>query len=519
MWWPWLLLVTVSLGYEVCFVTMGMNLTDEGWPLYAAMQLHAGGTLYRDVFFVFPPGHLLCAWLATAIAPTGTLPVVVTRCLYGLFDLALVLAIYALARRLMPPAFALLAGLCVAVAAPQSHELELLFGYRYLVWSVLALLAFERRLRTGREGWMVAAGAAAGIGLVFRIDHMAVVGAIGLGVLTAHASWRPRLRDAAAFGAGAAAAVLPAIAWWGGPVGLGVLWRELFVRPIAMTALQSLPLPPLVPPAELARAAFAESFERLLFRLPWLLYALYAAVLLPGALRALWRGERFRHALLLAVTAWGGVFFVRSLGRSDIAHLDSAIPPACLLTVHAIWVAYRFARNRFDLTGSWRERAFEATVVAAAFAFWVGILGSEVYWRWRGVAGHVDLLERVLDGRPPVLEGAEQEVAAIERFSGPDDVIVDFTSAPLLHVLTGRRGPGYADIVMPGTFLDEEEEMAFLERLVAQPPALAILPLRDFDGIAERSFDRQEPRIAAWVKDHYAPVGASGDRLVMRLRN
>jgi hypothetical protein len=508
----------VSAAYEVCFLTMGMNLTDEGWPLYAAAQLHAGGTLYDDVFFVFPPGHLLCAWIATAVEPAGTLPVVVARALYGLFDLALALASYALARRLMPPGFALLAGLCIAVAAPHSHELQLLFGYRYLVWSVLALLAFERRLRTGRAGWMLAAGAAAGTGLVFRIDHMAVVGAIGLGVLFAHAGWRERLRDAAAFAVGAAAVLLPALAAFGAPVGLGVLWRELFVRPIAMTALQSLPFPPLIGLQAFERSAFAEVFERLLYRLPWLLYGLYLLVLAPQALRSLWRREPFPHAFLLAVVAWGGVFFVRSLGRSDIAHLDSAIPPACLVTVHAIWVAYRALRGRFDLRGSWRERALEIGVCVLAFGFWVGILGSEVYWRWRGTSGHVAMLENLRSGRPVVLENGEAEIAAIERLVAPGEPIVDLTAAPLLHVLTARPGPGYADVVMPGTFLGPEEESAFLERLRAAPPAVAILPLRDFDGIPERSFERQAPRIADWVRQHYTPVEASGARLVLRLR-
>ena len=36
-----------------------------------------------------------------------------------------------------------------------------------------------------------------------------------------------------------------------------------------------------------------------------------------------------RYALLLAFVVFGGVYFVRSLGRSDGPHLDSAIPPVC----------------------------------------------------------------------------------------------------------------------------------------------------------------------------------------------
>ncbi len=59
--WHIPLLLAVSFGFESLFFRHGLNRIDEGWPLYAAKLLHEGGTLYQDVFFVFPPGHLLAA--------------------------------------------------------------------------------------------------------------------------------------------------------------------------------------------------------------------------------------------------------------------------------------------------------------------------------------------------------------------------------------------------------------------------------------------------------------------------
>ena len=79
------------------------------------MQMHAGGTLYQDVFWVFPPGHVLPAWIGAWLDPPG---IEITRGIYGAFSTALVIAMYALGRRLMPPAFALLGALLLAVAAP-----------------------------------------------------------------------------------------------------------------------------------------------------------------------------------------------------------------------------------------------------------------------------------------------------------------------------------------------------------------------------------------------------------------
>ena len=38
----------------------------------------------------------------------------------------------------------------------------------------------------------------------------------------------------------------------------------------------------------------------------------------------------------------------------------------------------------------------------------------------------------------------------------------------MFHVVSGRPGPGHADIVMPGTFLDEAEERA-LPDLASDP--------------------------------------------------
>ena len=165
-WWHVLLIVALSAGYEALFLDRSNGeLFDEGWPLYAAMRLHAGGVLYRDVFFVFPPGHLLPAWLAYWLDPPG---VVLARSFYALFNVGLCVALYFLGRRIAPARYALFGALLVAVAAPHSHLGHLLFGYRFLVFSALALLAFARWLDDRRPGWLLIAGMWTGVALLFR---------------------------------------------------------------------------------------------------------------------------------------------------------------------------------------------------------------------------------------------------------------------------------------------------------------------------------------------------------------
>ena len=135
------MLIAVSVAYESLFIYHGINRLDESWPLYAGMQLHAGGTLYDDVLWVFPPGHMWIGWIASALDPPGF---VLARIIYATFNVALCVGIYFLGLRLVERPFALLGALLIAIAAPRGHLLQLLFGYRYLILTVLALLAFSQ---------------------------------------------------------------------------------------------------------------------------------------------------------------------------------------------------------------------------------------------------------------------------------------------------------------------------------------------------------------------------------------
>jgi len=513
--WHVALILAMSFVYEAYFLASGPNVVDEGWPLYAAMRLHRGGTMYGDVFWVFPPFHVLPAWIGYAIDPPG---LYVARMIYSLFNTALCVSLYVLGRRLMPSSFALLAALCVAVAAPNSHDYHLLFGYRYMVFSVLALLAFERGLRTGEARWMLAAGAWAILGFLFRIDPgVSAAGGIGLAVIPARTDWRTRFRDFGLLAAGGLALLLPAAAWWGSEVGLGQLVTEVWIRPFEMNRLQWLPYPPLHVPRSGGepRAELAIAFESILYHLPWLLYGLYAALLLPRALRAVWRREPFEQALLLATLVWAALFFVRSVRRADIAHVDSALPPVCLLTLHMFWLGFERLRTRLALAPRSARRA-EALVCTAAFGFWVFIIGSEVYWRETSIPDHLGRLWAIARGEDPGIPMVtDEDVEAIQRLTGPDDVVLDLTSSPVLFPFSDRLGPGYADTFMPGTFLDAAEEEAYLARLRAAPPKLALVPLQPFDGMEERSLERTFPRISAWVFENYRAIDSSDRRLVM----
>jgi hypothetical protein len=275
----------------------------------------------------------------------------------------------------------------------------------------------------------------------------------------------------------------PVLVWFGTSVGLGRFFYEAAIHPLEM--LQALPVPELQLPRQPSRGALVKFFVGLEFRLYALLYLAYAVWLARRVLRAVRERRAFEDPLLLATVSWGGIYFVRSFGRADEPHLDSAIPPVCLLLAYSAHLAYR----------RWPRLAAEAAMVVGGFVLWIYLVGVDMVFDdlWNLKAG-------------PALEvtwSQSKRIEKIQQWSEPGERILDLTASPLLHAASGRLGPGYRDVVMPGTFAGEEDEVRFVERLEASPPALVLWPLTIFDGMPERSLRRTAPRVVKWVLSRY----------------
>lgn len=475
---------------------------DEGWPLHAAMELDAGKTLYDEVFWVFPPGHLLPARIAYALDPPG---LTLARTFYAAFAVALCLGLYFLARKLMPPDFAFLAAAMVAISAPQSHVEHHLFGYRYLVWSIVALLFFHQRLRFDNARWMFPAGLATGVALLFRLTPaFSVSVGIGVGILAASRDWRCWLRDACWYGAGLVVAVLPLLLWFQHSVGVEKLWLEVVVRPVEMTRAQSLPLPELFMP-EWTRPSIVVAFVTLGFRLYLFVFGAFLAVLLFRWGRALRAGRPFEHALLLSFVVFGGLYFVRSLGRSDWPHLDSALPPVVVLLAYCASFATRL--RCFDSeTRSRAARGARGVFCLAVFLGWALLSASDRVTSIPNAFMGETRLE--IEGESVWLKPGpafiiDRIARAIADHSGADETVLVMSHEPMLHVLSGRHSPGYHDVLMPGTFLSAAEEQEFLRHLREAPPAVILWPRLHFDSRPSRGINRTAPELARWVSEHY----------------
>lgn len=513
-WWGLAIVIAVSCLYESRFIHYGLNRFDESWQLYAAMRLQAGGVLYDDVLWVFPPGHVWAAWLAWWWDPPG---LVTARLIYAAFDVALAGVAYLLARRLMSPPFALLAGLLVALAAPRGHVYQLLFGFRYLVIPLLALLAFDQRLRGRSPRWMWVSGALTGMALVFRLTPaFSVSCGIAVGLLAAHRDWRKWLPDGLRFSLGLVLVTAPVLGYFASTVGLAKMWQEVVLHPLAM--LQPLPLPEIDFPDEWNRRKIAEWTVAVQFRAIWVFYAGYAIALAAQWLRCLQRKQPYPHGLLVALVVFGGVFFIRSTGRSDEPHLDSVIPPVCLLVAHFLSVV-------FDRSwpASWESRRVlgAGAVAAGTLASWVFLLATDrvAFPRATGMQFLKSTDEKILVRPTHKAIDIDRTTLLLRQVTQPGDTILNLSPTPVFHALTGRLGPGYYDVVIPGTFLGEEDEAWFLEHVIKNPPAAVVWPQRKFDGMDSRSVQRIAPRLSAWVRKNYKALPKQRRWLVMVPRN
>ena len=495
--WHLAAVIAAGIGYAYLFQYEPPGLLDEAWPVYAAWRLHEGGTLYEDILFIFPPGHVLAAWLGYALDPPGF---GIARVVYAAFDVALAAVVYRLGLRLMPASFALLGALLTVFSAPAAHEAHLLFGHRYMVFSALALAAFARRLDATDARWLFVSGICIGAGLCFRITPAFAAGVgVGLGVLV---SGQGRYRDWTWMSAGLLLSAGPVVLFAVSVVGGDTLWREVVERPVAMTIRQALPMPELTFPVTGERRDVEAFFVAVQFRAYSALYVAYAGVLAFGWIRAIRARRPFASPLLLAVVVWGGIYFARSLGRADGAHLASTLPPTCLLLAHLLWTSLAAARRRW---GERHQLGSATTAIAwlAVLAGWVYLSGAD-----RALAPVI----RELWPHPPSRVAAptfsekrdayralEEQFRARHR-EAPRAVVLDLTATSLIYVSTGSMGPGYFDIVMPGTFLDEREERWFLAHLERSPPAGFVWPTRPFDGMPDRSLAVTAPSIARWVR-------------------
>jgi hypothetical protein len=192
----WLAVLGVAaaaLAVQLPFYDRWVSFMDEGHILAFADILAKGGELYRDATLYPLPGAFYL--LAGAFRLLGT-SILVAREVVVVEFAIFVAAVFVVLRRLVRPSLALAGVLLLLVYRVWAFPHWQMYSYSSTALCLLAvaLALSARALAGGGAGWLVAAGTAAGLGLLCKQDYgVAVLAALNVVVLVAaRTASRPR---------------------------------------------------------------------------------------------------------------------------------------------------------------------------------------------------------------------------------------------------------------------------------------------------------------------------------------
>jgi hypothetical protein len=159
------LLLAIVLGLFIWIAHFRLDPLDEGYFIYTSSRVLAGELPYRDFATPYTPGFF---YLNALLFRIFGMDVLTLRLSLVVARISLLLLVYLLGRRIMPPAFAALPVLFLLIVdqAPGGWESHPAW------WSTAALLIAVwcvcRHLEQGRNHWWLAAGLAAGASFAFK---------------------------------------------------------------------------------------------------------------------------------------------------------------------------------------------------------------------------------------------------------------------------------------------------------------------------------------------------------------
>ena len=160
----------VALAVQLPFYDRWVSFMDEGHILAFADVLAKGGELYRDAWLYPLPGAFYL--LAGAFRVFGT-SILVAREIVVVEFAVFVAAVFCVLSRLVRPSLALVGVGLLLVYRIWAFPHWQMYSYSTTALCVLAvaLALVARALAGGGAGWLVAAGAAAGLGVVCKQDY------------------------------------------------------------------------------------------------------------------------------------------------------------------------------------------------------------------------------------------------------------------------------------------------------------------------------------------------------------
>lgn len=527
--------------------------SDTGYDVLAGIRVADGLLPYADFVYYYGPLAPFVSGLAVLVGGDGIGPSVAIG---FLVTAAIVAATYLLARALLDPLGAFLAAALTGAVAfvPNNYGFVLPHTHAATLGTLgvlLLLLCVRGYAGTGRERWLLAAGACAGVTTLTKPEATgAAFAALGLWlVLRALAGARFR-RELALVAAPAVA--IPAAVY-------GALLTAVSVHDLLFENLY---------PVDMLRAGGDELVS---VRMPMtlgsvvhvgsrmLLYAAGAAALVVAA-RVL--GTRLRRPLAVAlatsiVVALAAVAVRPDSVREALYYVYEGLPAGAVV---ALVVLVRRFRHR---AGAWDATAqLELTLVAAFTVLAATTYGAFVLQGWRPqmaayyvpfaaiLLARLHLVELgrsraayafgaawvtflVVTAVGLTLQSARDESVVVRGPGGalaetPAEaalyrtVLAEVTSrtrpgdailaAPIMtgvYVLADRENPLRELSTLPAALPSAADERAAIARLEAAGVRLAVIDRREWPGYGQSSFGTSFDRLlAGWIEDNFVRARA-----------
>lgn len=505
-WWTGLVLSALLLALYLPIHRTGAWVGKEGVCLYGSALTVQRKVPYRDYDSFYGP---LTTYLHALVFRLGGVNIDTVRLLLVVVLVLNALALYVLARRLLPPLQAAAVSLMgVVFYRFPPHNYVTLYATFFALLSLLTLArSLESTFTPGRGFWV-----GVGTGLT-SVTHHPIAVFLAVSVLGSAAlapripqkkgsgySVRSSLVFLLAFGIGFAGVALPVYGTFASLTSWGALIHQIFPPQIAGEMGRSLPSLSGLVPRSLSGPALYAFAGTAYFWVTFFLVVLMALLLMKEWLRPSGAPVLF----LLPLTIFQCLMESKNitLGAPNLLYVQTSF-------ILAGYWGFRWAGGHSGQKSSDDRLSWKKIVIWCVLASWVMLeVGT---WATRQFIGRAKPTHRVTTGAgtlymSPVLgEDTQAVIDFLEKNTAPTDPVAVFPDGTFLSLLSGRPNPFRTTAF--DTRLNEVRDTQAQQEMIktletGKVPWIVIL---EWDpGYALRFDPNDVPLVSAYLRKHYS---------------
>lgn len=498
--------------YFYAFSNYGFNIWDEGGYANGALRTYHGESALKDFNPEgYPPGRYLYAVLFFKLFGIS---IESLRMGVVLITPGMILMVYAIARKIMPIGFSVLAALCM-LSAPAAY-----YSRFYPFFCVLNLFCLVELMEKKRLRNLFLLAGSVLLSLFFKVEvgiFSIVISCTLLPLLALNSSRLNELviRPGFRVFAFVVAATLSA--------SLVYFLRHNSVEKIVdmvfkVHGVWGNPFPDILPFLTLLeKVGRHEMFERILFYLPIWTYAGTGILL---TVRVFAGNGTSRDLHLAAILLFGVCAFGLVLWRAGFDNLLRTLSPFYILFCYLLYLLRERLLKVLRRPGPpahflWLKT--EAVEMLALFfpllfvyemnvhhGFYAGTVGAVKFERTRLQMDRIDVYTNTEEAM-----WLKTIVERIQTHTQKGDPILALPLNPVFYFLADRINPTPYDWILPG-MMNNEKETKLVAQLQANSPKMIIYVDIAIDGKEERRLSNYAPRLFKFIADHYRAMEVVG---------